>query len=331
MALDLTTEYLGLKLKNPLIVSSSRLSENIGNIKKMEAAGAGAIVMYSVFEEEVRYDDEFVEYFLEANTESFAEALTYFPHISKQESFLNQHLYILKQAVEAVKIPIIGSLNAVTHEGWIDYALQMQETGIKALELNLYHLPVKPLPGAAIEKTQYDIIKELKSKLKIPLVVKLSPFFTSVGDVLCTLDKDALIDGAVLFNRFYAPDVDLKAMSITNNIELSHSYETRLPMRWIALLRNKVKCSLAASTGVQNSDDFIKYILVGADAVACASCMFKNGIDYLKEILAGTEKWMQEKGYQSIKSITGLVSKGQLANLSEFERAQYMRALRSYK
>jgi dihydroorotate dehydrogenase (fumarate) len=332
MAIDLTTNYAGLTLKNPLIVSACRLSENIENIKKMENAGAAAIVMYSIFEEEISYDDDFVDYFINtANTEKFAESLTYFPRLDDKESFLDQHLYKLKEAVSTVKIPIIGSLNAITQEGWIDYALKMQETGISALELNLYHLPIELTSSREIEKNRLAIINELRNKIRIPLIVKLSPFFTSIGNIVKTIDKNDLADAIVLFNRFYAPDIDIKSLAIVNNIELSTLYEIRLPLRWIAMLRKDIKCSLGGSTGVQNSDDVIKYILAGANAVLCASCLFKNGINYLENLLKGMEEWMVKKNYQSLHQITGLLNKAPHANLAELERAQYMHALRSYK
>lgn len=329
--MNLQTDYVGITLKNPLIVSSSPLTQNEDNIKRIEAAGAAAIVMHSIFEEEIRADDDFNDYFAHIHEESFPEALTYFPIIENKQSFLAQHLYKLKSAVESVNIPIIGSLNAVTYKGWIDYAIQMQDTGIKALELNLFHLPNNSLMSGEIEKEYLDIVHELKSKLVIPLIVKLSPFFTSIPNIVAKLDSVAKVDGIVLFNRFYAPDVDIEMINLKTTIELSNAYEARLPMRWISLLHDKVNCSLAASTGVQTSNEIIKYILVGANAVTCASCILKNGIEYISELLKGLDAWMQNKNYQTIDQFRGLVGKQIAGKIAEFERAQYMKALRSFK
>lgn len=329
--MSLETKYLGITLKNPVIVSSCPLSQDIDNIKHMETAGAAAIVMYSIFEEEIRADDDFTEYFTHLGEESFAEAITYFPKIENRESYLNQYLYKLKQAVNAVKIPIIGSLNACSRNGWMDYALKMQDTGISALELNLFHMPIDSHSSSEIEKEHLDIVSNLKSKIKIPLVVKLSPFFTSIPDVVAKLDKVAKVDGIVLFNRFYAPDVNINTFEVKVTTELSNSYETRLPLRWTYLLHDKVKCSIAASTGIQSSDDIIKYILVGADAITCASCLMKNGIDYIQKLLQGLEEWMKNKNYQSLDQFRGLISKKSSVNMDEFIRAQYMRSLKSLK
>lgn len=329
--MNLQTKYLGLTLKNPLIVSSCRLSEKIENIKQMEKAGAAAVVMYSIFEEEVRYDDSFVDYFMHCKTESFAESLTYFPNIDAQATFLDQHLLHLKNAVKAVNIPIIGSLNAISHEGWLDYALKMQDTGISALELNLYYPPSASQSSAEIEQKYLVTTTELKKKLRIPLVVKLSPFFTSINDIASKLAKQAKVDGLVLFNRFYSPDIDLNNLNVISNVVLSTSYEMRFPMRWIMLLRDQLQCSIGASTGAHTADDVIKYLLVGADAVMCASCLMKNGINHLTILLDGLTKWMQNNNYASVDKIRGLVNKNIEVDKEAFERAQYMKALRSYK
>lgn len=329
--MDIKTNYASLQLKNPLIVSSCPLSEDLNNIKKMAEAGAAAIVMYSIFEEEIRADDDFSDYFSHIHEESFSEALTYFPHIENKQSFLTQYLYNLKQAVDAVNIPIIGSLNAITYKGWIDYALKMQDTGISALELNLFHLPNSKQNSGEIENEYLNIVHDVRCKLQIPLIVKLSPFFTSIPNIVNQLDKVAKVDGIVLFNRFYAPDVNIETAKLKNDITLSNSYEMRLPMRWVSLLHDHVRCSLAASTGVQTSDDLVKLLLVGANAVTCASCIMKNGISYISELLKGLEEWMNQKNYQTIAQFSGLACNKSVTNIAEFERAQYMHALRSFK
>ncbi len=329
--MNLETNYLGLTLKNPLIVSSCRLSESIDNLKAMEKAGAAAVVMHSIFEEEIKYNDAFLDYFMQYGSESFSEALTYFPNIGNQKSFLDGHLFHLSKAVESVDIPIIGSLNAITSEGWLDYAVKMQDTGISALELNLYHLPTKAESAETIEKQYLDIVKELKGAINIPLAVKLSPFFTSIYDMALKLDKMTGIDGLVLFNRFYYPDVDIDKLDYKTDIQLSNSYEARLPLIWIALLKNRVKVSIAGSTGVHTCKDVIKYLLAGADAVMCASCLMKNQIGYLGILLSGLNDWLKCKNFNSIDDIKGLLCKKLVSNPQELVRAQYMHALRSFK
>lgn len=329
--MNLETHYLGLKLKNPLIVSSCRLSEKIDNIKAMEKAGAAAVVMYSIFEEEIRYHDAVADYFMQYGTESFSEALSYFPNIDNQKSFLDGHLLLLSKAVEAVDIPIIGSLNAVSNEGWYDYAVKMQDTGISALELNLYQLPTEQQSSETIESHYIDMIRILKKMLTIPLTVKLSPFYTSLPDFILKLEKIAKIDGLVLFNRFYHPDIDLNFLNYKTDIQFSHSYEARLPLKWIALLKDKIKISIAGSTGVQTSDDVIKYLLAGADAVMFASCLMKNNIDYISNLLSGLSDWLKTKHFDSVKDIQWLVGRKLVANQQDIIRAQYMHSLRSFK
>ena len=328
--MDLQTNYLGIELKNPLIVSSCPLAENIENIKAMEKAGAAAVVMPSIFEEEVRRDDEFIDYYLHYGTNKFAESLTYFPNIDQQNSFLTNRLSHLRQAVSAVNIPIIGSLNAITISGWIDYAVQMQDTGIQALELNLYH-PITNMQSATdMEQRYLNIVYELKSKLHIPLAVKLSPFFTSVSDVALKLANAVGVDGLIIFNRFYYPDFNIDKLEFDPDMQLSNSYETRLPLRWISILHNRLHISIAASTGVDSPDDLIKYLLAGADAVMCASCLMRHGISHLGHLLTGLEKWLQSKNYSSVQEIRGLMSKEKVANPDELERSQYMKVLRTF-
>lgn len=329
--MDLQTDYLGMKLKNPLVVSSCPLSENIETIKAMEQAGAAAIVMHSIFEEEIRCDDDFIDFYLHYGTDKFAEALTYFPNIDKPGSMLTEHLSHLQQAVAAVNVPVIGSLNAITIFGWMDYALQMQATGIRALELNLYNPSVNIQSAVDIENNYLNIVQKLKSKLRIPLVVKLSPFFTSISDIALKLANFAGADGLVMFNRFYYPDFDIDHLEFEPSIQLSNSYETRLPLKWISTLYNKMPISIAASTGVDNANDIVKYILAGADVVMCASCLMRHCVPYLGNLLAGLENWLKNKNYFSVKEIRGLMSREKMANSEELDRAQYMKALRGFK
>jgi dihydroorotate dehydrogenase (fumarate) len=329
--MDLQTDYLGIRLKNPLVVSSCPLSENIETIKAMEQAGAAAIVMYSIFEEEIRCDDEFIDFYLHYGTNKFAEALTYFPNIDQPGSLLTKHLSHLRQAVAAVNIPIIGSLNAITISGWMDYALQMQDTGIQALELNLYRPSTSVQAAVDIENNYLNIVRELKSKLRIPLAVKLSPFFTSISDIALKLANVACAEGLVIFNRFYYPDFNVDHLEFEPSIQLSNPYEARLPLKWISTLYNKLPISIAASTGVDNSNDIVKYILAGANVVMCASCLMRHGVSYLGDLLADLEKWLKNKNYSSVKEIHGLMSREKMANSEELDRAQYMKALRGFK
>jgi len=329
--MDIQTNYLGLNLKNPIIVSSNRLSEKIENIKKMEQAGAAAIVMHSIFEEEIRYDDEFVDYYMNYGTEKFAESLTYFPNIDKQTGFLDNHLLHLEKSVKAVDIPIIGSLNASSRESWFEYAVKMQDTGISALELNLFTLPLKPASAESIEHEYINIVKDLKVALNIPLTIKLSPYFTSITDIALKLDKIAEVDGLVLFNRFYHPNFDIDSLEIKTDMQLSKPYEARLALRWIAILHDQIKASIAGSTGIHTSDDVVKYILAGANATTCTSCLMQNGIEHISKLIDGLEKWMKIKKYDSINEFCGLMSYKKIADPVEFERAQYMKALRNFK
>lgn len=329
--MDLQTDYLGIRLKNPLVVSSCPLSDNIENVKSMEKAGAAAIVMHSIFEEEIRCDDEFIDFYLHYGTDKYAESLTYFPNIDKPGSLLITHLSNLQQAAAAVNIPVIGSLNAVTISGWMDYAVQMQDTGIHALELNLYHAATNMQPAADIEKRYLVIVQELKKKLRIPLTVKLHPFFTSVGDIALKLANIAGVDGLVMFNRFYYPDFNIDKMEFEPGLQLSNPYEIRLPLKWISMLYNKLPISIAASTGVNTAEDLIKYILAGADVVMCASCLMKYGVSYIEKLLIDLESWLKNKNYSSVKEIRGLMSREKVANSEELDRAQYMKALRGFK
>lgn len=328
--MNLSTKYLGLCLPSPLIVSASRLSEKITNIKAMEAAGAGAVVIYSIFEEEITLNKDFNKYMIQLSTNNFDKTNTYYS-FENQKKFLDDHLKHLTKAVKSVTIPIIGSINAVTTGNWMDYAIEMQNTGISALELNLYYLPMDQSTQQQVEKQYFDVIKSLKQKLRIPLVIKLNPFFTSLKDFVSILDKTLHVDGVILFNRFYYPDIDINEYKFKSNIELSTSYEARLSMRWIALLHHHVSCSIGGGTGVNTQEDLIKYLLVGANVVTCASCLLKHGISYITALLEGLEKWMAEKHFTSIEQMRGLLDLDSTMNKSLFERVQYLRALRGFR
>lgn len=329
--MDLRTKYIGLELKNPIVPSASPLSENVDGIKRLVEAGAAAVVMFSLFEEQLKQEAATEQARLEAGTESFAEALSYFPAIGDYRVGPEQYLEIIHQASQAVDIPIIGSLNVVSSEGWIDYAKKMQDAGAKGLELNIYHLATDPkLSGAKVEKTYVDVVKAVTASVTIPVAVKLSPFFSSIANMARKL-KNAGADALVLFNRFYQPDFDLDQLVVAPTLNLSTPEEVRLPLRWIAILYGRVKVSLAATSGIHNVQEVAKCLLAGADVVMTASALLKKGPAHLTTLLENLENWMEEKGYESVRKMKGVMSQRSVADPAAFERANYIRVLGSYK
>lgn len=329
--MDLTTKYLGLNLKNPIVPSASPLSKSVERVKQLEDAGAAAVVVYSLFEEQIEHDKGELEHYLTYGTESFAEALTYFPtpdefHLGPDE-YLN-HISKLKKAVD---IPIIGSLNGISKGGWMKYAKLIEEAGADALELNVYYVASNINDDSAkVEEIYLRDLRAIKSTLKIPVAMKLSPYFSSVGNMIKKLD-DAGADGFVLFNRFYQPDLDLDKLEVVPNLELSASNDLRLPMRWIAYLYGKVKGNLAATSGIHTYRDVLKAMMVGSDVAMMCSELLENGIDRISDILKEIEQWMIIKEYSSIEMMKGSMSEKSVADPAAFERANYMKALNSYK
>ncbi|OQW96369.1 MAG: dihydroorotate dehydrogenase [Verrucomicrobia bacterium A1] len=329
--MDLSTTYLGLKLKNPIVPSASPLSQRVEDIRKIEDAGAGAVVMFSIFEEQLHHDAEALDHLLTAGSESFAEALSYFPESGAYQVGPEQYLDLISKAVAAVKIPVIGSLNGMSNEGWIDYAKKIEQAGAHALELNAYYIATDPsLTGADVETLYLDVVRAVKAAVKIPVAVKLSPYFSSMANMARRLDQ-AGADGLVLFNRFYQPDFDLDEMEVLSDLKLSTPYEMRLPLRWLAILHGHLEASLAATTGVHNGIDAAKCILAGADAVQVCSALLKGGIGQLRTILKELETWMSEKEYTSVTQMKGAMSQKSVANPAAFERANYIRILEDYK
>jgi dihydroorotate dehydrogenase (fumarate) len=329
--MDLSTTYMGLSLKNPLVASASPLSKKIGNIKKLEDAGASAVVMYSLFEEQIIHEQEELDYYLTRGTESFAEALTYFPPM--MEYNLGPHEYVehIRQAKEAVDIPIIGSLNGVSNTGWSNYAKKIEEAGADAIELNIYYIPTDlSLSGVDIENLYLENLKRVKDAVNIPVAMKLSPYFSSMANIAKRLDETGA-DGLVLFNRFYQPDINLDSLEIEPGVVLSTSNDLRLPLRWVAILYGKVKASLAATTGIHGAADALKIIMAGADVTMLCATLLKNGIGKVSEIKKDMAEWMEKRGYESIKQIKGMMSHKSIANPAAFERANYMKALNEYK
>ncbi len=328
--MDLSTRYMGLALKNPIIASSSPLSETLDGIKLLEDSGAAAIVMFSLFEEHIRRENESFEELLDSGTDSFAESLNYFPPVDRTPKGPEQYLNLIRKAVEATDIPIIGSLNGVTNEGWIDYAEQIQDAGAHALELNIYFIPtdLELLPDQ-VEQRYFDILCAVKATVSIPVAIKLSPFFSAIGNMAKRL-SEAGADGLVLFNRFYQPDIDLNLLQVDSHASLSTAEEIRLPLLWIAILYGRIKASLAASRGVQSADEIVKYLLAGADIVTVASVLLKHGPQYLQVLLDDLEQWLSARNYQSLEEVKGVMSRQNAVNPGAFERVNYIKVLESF-
>jgi dihydroorotate dehydrogenase (fumarate) len=327
---DLTTTYLGLKLKNPLVASPSPLSEKVENIKRLEEAGIAAVVMYSLFEEQIIHESLELDYFLTRGTESFAEALTYFPNIGKYSLTPDKYIEMLEKTKNAVNIPVLGSLNGVSTGGWIEYGRKIQDAGADALELNLYYLPTDvKLTSTQLEDNYLKLVSDIRAGIKIPLAVKLAPFFTALPNFAKRL-VEAGADGLVLFNRFYQPDLDLENLEVVPNLVLSNSDELRLPLRWIAILYGKVKADLALTSGVHTPEDAIKAIMAGANIAMTTSALLKRGIPAILQILSGMETWMTEHEYVSVQQMRGSMSQGAVAEPAAYERANYMKVLNSF-
>ncbi len=325
--MDLKTVYLGLELPTPLVVSASPLSQQLDNIKRMEDAGAPAVVMYSLFEEQIVREQHELDHHLFFGTDSFPEALTYFPEPDELLTSGETYLDDIRRAKEAVDIPIIGSLNGSTLGGWTDFASQIQEAGADALELNLYHIETDmEKTSTDVEQMYLDIVTAVKRVVKIPVAVKLSPFFTNMAHMAKQLDV-AGANGLVLFNRFYQPDIDLEKLEVVPRVILSSEHELRLPLRWIAILDGRIKASLAATTGVHAAPDVIKLLMAGADVTMMASALLKYGIDHIRHVEKDLRLWMEKHEYHSVQLMQGSMSQIKSADPGAFERAQYVRAV----
>jgi dihydroorotate dehydrogenase (fumarate) len=328
--MDLTTNYLGLKLRTPLVVSASPLSEEIDNLKRMEDAGASAVVLYSIFEEQLRQDRLELNRNLENGTNSFAEALTYFPEPDEFRLGPEEYLKHIAAAKQATKIPVIASLNGSSAGGWTSYARQIQQAGADALELNIYYIPTDlRLTGTEVELTYIEILKEVKAAVKIPVAVKLSPFFSNFANMAKRLD-DAGADGLVLFNRFYQPDIELETLEVKPNLLLSTPMAMRLPLRWVAILHGKLRANLAATSGIHRAVDVVKMLLAGADVTMLCSTIIRHGIPQIAMIERDLVDWLEEHEYESVAQIKGSLSQKNCAEPAAFERAQYMKALTGY-
>ena len=329
--MDLSTKYMGLNLRTPLVVSASPLSENLDNIRRMEDVGASGVVIYSLFEEQITSDRLELHHHMTYGTDSYAEALTYFPEPSEFHLGPEGYLNHIRKAKEAVKMPVIASLNGTSAGGWTNYAKEMQQAGADALELNIYYIPTDvDLTGAQVEQTYLDILSMVRDVVTIPVAIKLSPFFSSLANVARRLDQGGA-DGLVFFNRFYQPDISLEHLEVRPNIILSTPQALRLPMRWIAILHGRIKASLAATSGIHTAQDVLKIMMVGADAAMLCSVLYRHGIDHIKNMEREIETWMSEHEYHSIRQMQGSMSQENCSDPSEFERAQYVKALHSFK
>jgi len=329
--MDLSTKYLGLNLKNPIIPSAGPLSTNIDDIKAMEDVGAGAVVLYSLFEEEIEHDALELNHYTLANTDSFPEAQSFFPMPYDVRIGGEEYLNHVRKAKESVNIPVIGSLNGKKLGGWVDYAKKIEQAGADALELNIYILSANyHKSSSTIENTYLDIVKSVIKNVNIPVAVKLHPFFTSVSELAMKLDE-AGAKGLVLFNRFYQPDIDLDKLEVIPNVLLSTPMDLRLPLRWTAILYGQVKSDLAATSGIYSGQDALKMIMAGSKITQMLSCLLKNGIPYITEVLNQMVIWMEEHEYNSLNMMRGSMSYMNIADPAQFERANYMKVLHSYK
>ena len=322
---------MGLQLKTPLVVSANPLSEKLENILRMEDAGAGAVVLFSLFEEQIRQESAHLENVLKVTSNSFSEASDFFPDMEEYAVNTNQYLEVIRKAKERVDIPIIASLNGITSEGWTEYALDIERAGADALEVNVYFIPADlRLTGLEVEKRYIDILKLLRKTIKLPIAVKLNPYFSSLGHFANQLTNEGA-DALVLFNRFYQPDFDIDNLTVLPNLEFSHPAEIRLPLLWIAILYGRLPISLAATTGVHGAKELIKYLLAGADVGMVASALYRHGIPWIKDILDDLKWYMQEMGFSSLHAFRGSMSQQHIVDPSAYERSNYIKILESKK
>ncbi|MBN1824810.1 MAG: dihydroorotate dehydrogenase-like protein [Candidatus Eisenbacteria bacterium] len=329
--MNLTTHYLGLELKNPLVPSASPLMHELDTIKRLEDAGASAVVLHSLFEEQIRHESRELDHHMTAGTESFAEALTYFPEPSEFRLGPEEYLEHIRKAKGAASIPIIASLNGTTPGGWTGYAKKMEEAGADALELNLYSIPTdRDASCVDVEKAYLEVVRAVKGLVGVPVAVKLSPFFTNTARAAADF-VSAGANGLVLFNRFYQPDIDLKELEVKPDVSLSTSADIRLPLRWIAILYGRVEADFAATGGVHTHEDVLKLLMAGAKVTMLCAALLKKGPGELAVIERGLREWMEKNEYDSVVQMQGSMSQRKVGDPTAFERAQYMRTLRSWK
>ena len=329
--MNLTTRYMGLTLKNPVVASASPLSQHVDTIRKLEDNGAAAVVMFSLFEEQIQHELAAMEHFMTFGTESFGEALSYFPAVDDFDVGPTQYLELVRKASEAVDIPIIASLNGTSQRGWVDFATLMQEAGASGLELNIYYIPTEmDRTGSQVEEQYLDVLARVRAAVTIPIAVKVGPYFSAFANMAGRLDA-AGADALVLFNRFYQPDFDIESRTVVPALTLSRPDEIRLPLLWIALLRGRVRASLAATTGVHGAVEAIKYLMAGADVVMSTSALLQQGPTFLSRLLAELCAWMERKGYDSVSRLRGSMSQQSIPDSTAFVRGNYIKVLESYR
>ncbi len=328
--IDLTTNYLGLKLKNPVVVSASPLTEKLENFARLEDAGASAIVMYSLFEEQIEAESENIDSALEYGANSYAESTSYLPDMPKYHVGPDRYLELLRKGKAAVGIPVIASLNGSSPGGWVRYSEYMQEAGADALELNIFDIPTDPnLTAEEIENRYCDLLRAIRKNVRIPIAVKLGPYFTSCANFARKL-SEAGADGIVIFNRFYQPDFDLEEMEVVPNLVLSSPHELRLRLHWAAILYHQVETYIAITGGVHDASDVLKSMMAGAHVAMMTSALLKYGIEHIGVVLAGMERWMEEHEYASIKQMRGSMSMVNVEDPRAFLRGNYLKMLGSY-
>jgi dihydroorotate dehydrogenase (fumarate) len=328
---DLATDYLGLELRNPLVASASPLSQTVDGIRRLADAGVGAVVLYSLFEEQLRREADAFAALGEAGTESFAEALTYLPDLADGAGSSRQYLSLIERAGAAVDVPLIASLNGVTPGGWVQHAREMQEAGAAAVELNMYHMPGNPsTSGRDVEDRQVEVLQRVREAVSVPVAVKMSPYFSSIGEMAQRLDA-AGAAGLVLFNRFIQPDIDPETLTVSPRVELSSPAEGRLPLTWVAILRGRVRASLAASGGVDGPADVARHLLAGADVVMTTSALLRHGSAHAAVLLDGLGEWLRARGFASVGDARGLLSAAREQAGGRADRSGYVGVLEAAK
>lgn len=328
--MDLSTSYLGMTLRSPLVASASPLTATLDTIRRLEDCGAGAVVLPSIFEEQITHEQELLDRLVENGIDSFGEALSYFPSQASYAFNIERHLALIEHAVAAVDIPVIASLNGATHEGWTEHARAVEDAGAQAIELNIYFIPSDlQLSGHDVEQRYLDVLAAVKSSVSIPVAVKVGPYFSAPGHMAMRLDA-AGADGLVLFNRFYEPDIDLKRLELSPSLELSKPYDMRLPLLWIGILAGRARASLAATSGVDSGDDVVKYLLAGADVVMTTSSLLRHGVGHMRVLTDQLTRWLEARGLDSPNAIRGKMSHSTIANPEAFERANYIKVLQGY-
>lgn len=329
--MDLSTTYMGLKLAHPIVPSASPLTGNLDDIRRLEDAGASAIVLRSLFEEELEGESHLLDHYLEFGSDSFAEALNYYPEMDDYGIGPGHYIQLIRDAKEATNIPIIASLNGTSPGSWTDYAKRIQEAGADALELNLYYVATDlQMTGSAVEQMYLDVLTSVKKEISIPVAVKLGPYFSAFANMATRL-QNAGADALVLFNRFYQPDLDLENLTVTPNLILSSAYELRLPLRWVAILHGRVPIDFAITSGVHTHEDVLKGLMAGANVTMMASELLRNGVGRIKEVHNEMALWMEDHEYESVSQLQGSMSQINVAEPDAFERANYMKVLESWR